>query len=222
MEHHLGVHGHRKSITSRIDMNYKFDNYYDRWMKHGKKITPRIEITQKILDLVNGHNEICDLIWAINAANQSDQSSDNLSNTVMDQIKKKLSPLLFNHKGKFGGVDNAKAVARANRHFRDDPKMGLQPFKDRQTKVIEVLESYINHKLNETTRSVEDAFAQGEIPTKDEIEAIYREIAKSGEKISEKILKEAIERKFARQDRKLRGVWWEITRGNLIEWSKKG
>ena len=91
-------------------------------------------------------------------------------------------------------------------------------------KVIEVLESYINKKSNErnNTRYVEDSLAQGEIPTGDEIEAIYREVAKSREEIPENLMKEAVERKFARQDRKLRGDWWKITKRNLIEWSKKG
>jgi hypothetical protein len=202
---------------------YNFKEYYDRWNDHGKKLTSKVEITKEILDLVKGHNEVCDLIWAINAANQSNKSPSGLSNTVMGQIRD-LSPLLLNHKGKFGEYDSRdKVVKRANRHFRDDPKVGLHPFKERQTNVIEVLKSYISKNSIErnNTRSVEDSFAQGEMPARDEIQAICREIAKPGEEIPENLLKEAVAKKFARQGRKLRADWWDITKKNLVEWWKK-
>lgn len=202
---------------------YNFKEYYDRWNDHGKKLTSKVEITKEILDLVKGHNEVCDLIWAINDANQSNKSPSDLSNTVMGQIRD-LSPLLLNHKGKFGEYDSrAKVVARANRHFRDDPKVGLHPFKERQTNVIEVLKSYISKNSNErnNTLPVVDSLAQGEIPTSDEINAIYREIAKPWEEIPENLLKGAVEKKFVRQGRKLRADWWGITKNNLVEWSKK-
>ena len=67
-----------------------------------------------------------------------------------------------------------------------------------------------------------DSLSVAAIPTEEEIKAIYREIAKPGEEKPENLLKEAVEKKFARQGRKLRANWWEITKRNLIEWSKKG
>jgi len=75
---------------------------------------------------------------------------------------------------------------------------------------------------NGITHPVSNSLAQGAIPTEEEIKAIYREIAKPGEEKPENLLKEAVEKKFARQGRKLRANWWEITKRNLIEWSKKG
>jgi hypothetical protein len=67
-----------------------------------------------------------------------------------------------------------------------------------------------------------DALSVAAIPTEEEIKAIYREIAKPWEEIPENLLKESVEKKFARQGRKLRADWWEITKRNLIAWSKKG
>lgn len=72
------------------------------------------------------------------------------------------------------------------------------------------------------TRSAENSLVQGEILTRDEIQAIYRKIAKPWEEIPINLLKEAIEKECAKQGRKLRIDWWEITEKNLVAWSKKG
>ncbi|HPC33900.1 MAG TPA: hypothetical protein PLG94_17515 [Smithellaceae bacterium] len=64
-----------------------------------------------------------------------------------------------------------------------------------------------------------NADSEGEIPSRNEIEAIMRNI---GREVHEDILKETVKTVFATQKRKLRPDWWEITKKNLEEWSKKG
>ena len=122
-----------------------FDKYYERWNKHGFELPVGIEITKEILDQVNGQNAVCDLIWAINVANQSNKSVANLSYTVMDQIRK-LSPLLLNHKSfkppKYSFADDVEE--RAVRHFRDDANMGFDSFERRKTTIRNIIEVYIN------------------------------------------------------------------------------
>lgn len=115
-----------------------FGEYYNMWDKHGVKLTYKIEITKEILDQVGKQNQVCDLIWAINAANQSNPSPIILSYTVMDQIRK-LSPLLLTHKSckKYSGVDDVEN--RAVRHFATDP---MDRFVKRQTIIRNVLEGY--------------------------------------------------------------------------------
>lgn len=115
-----------------------FNYYYEMWDKHGVKLTFGIEITQEILDAVNQQSDVCDLIWAINYANQSNKSVVNLSYSAMDQIRK-LSHSLLSHKGfkKYSGVDEVEK--RAIRHFTTDP-MGR--FIKRQTKIRNVIEVY--------------------------------------------------------------------------------
>lgn len=115
-----------------------FNEYYEMWNKHGVKLTSGIEITEEILDMVNKQSEVCDLIWAINHANQNNKSVANLSYTVMDQIRK-LSHSLLNHKGykKYSSVDEVEN--RAIRHFTTD---SIGRFIKRQTKIRNVIEVY--------------------------------------------------------------------------------
>ena len=196
-----------------------FNECCDKWDKHGFKLTASIEITKEILDMVDQQSEVCDLIWAINAANQSNKSPFILSHTVMDQIRK-LSSLLLNHKGfkKYSGVDEVEK--RAIRHFKTDP---LERFINRQTKIRKVIEDYIKKKSGErnNTRSVADTLPQAEIPTWDEIQDIYRKNAKHGEWIAPDRLKELIENLFQKQERKLRLNWWEETKKILQNESEK-
>jgi hypothetical protein len=197
-----------------------FDKYYDMWDKYGVKLTSRVEITNEILDQVTGKPDVCDLIWAINAANQSNQSLEILSNTVMDQIQKSL-PLLLNHKGRFSEYHSGdEVVARAKRHFTSDVVGG---FKKRQTKIRNMLEGYINTNSSErnNTRSVKDSLAQGEIPTRDEIQAIYMKNAIHGESIATDRLKKLIEDCFQKQGRQLHSDWWEETKKILRNGSEK-
>ena len=201
-------------------MAFDCEKYYDMWNKHGVKLSSRIEITQKILDLVNGQNEVCDLIWAINAANQSDKSYANLRNTVVDQIRK-LSPLLLNHQGRFKEKHSAAEVEeRAVRHFTTDP---VGSFIKRQPKIRNVLEGYINKSPSEknNNQSITDTLPQAEIPTWDEIQDIYRKNAKLGEWIDPGRLKELIENLFRKQERKLRPNWWEETKNIIRKESEK-
>lgn len=43
-------------------MNYKFDEYYKTWDKHGVKLTSRIEITKDHLDQVTEKPDVCDVL----------------------------------------------------------------------------------------------------------------------------------------------------------------
>lgn len=115
-----------------------FNEYYERWNKHGIKLISGFEITEEILDMVSQQSEICDLIWTINYANQNNKSVVNLSYTVMDQIRK-LSPSLLNHKGckNYSGVDEIEK--RAIRHYTTDP---IGRFIKRQEKIKKVIEVY--------------------------------------------------------------------------------
>ena len=196
-----------------------FDEYYDMWNKYGVKLTSRVEITKEILDQVGMQNEVCDLIWAVNAANQSNKSPVILSHTVMDQIRK-LSPLLLNHKSckKYPGADDVER--RAIRHFTTDPE---DRFAKRQAKIRNALESYINKNTSERNNrpSVADSLSQGEIPTWDEIQTIYRKNAKPGENIPPDRLKEAIKDFFQKQARSLHPNWWEETKNILRKESEK-
>lgn len=115
-----------------------FNEYYERWNKHGIKLLYGFEITEEILDMVNKQSEICDLIWTVNYANQSNKSVANLSYTAMDQIRK-LSPLLLNHKGckNYSGVGEIEK--RAIRHYTSDP---IGRFMKRQEKIKSVIDVY--------------------------------------------------------------------------------
>ncbi len=115
-----------------------FNEYYERWNKHGVKLISGFKISEEILDMVSKQSEICDLIWTINYANQSNKSVVNLSYTVMDQIQK-LSPSLLNHAGckSYSGVDEIKK--RAIRHYTTDP---IGRFIKRQEKIRKVIEVY--------------------------------------------------------------------------------
>jgi len=116
----------------------KFTEYYNMWDKQGIKLTSGFEITKEIMDMVDQQNEILDLIWAINYANQSNKSVFNLSCTVMDQIRK-LSHLILKHDGfkGYSGVDEIED--RALGHFNTDP---IDRFKKRQPKIKNVIEVY--------------------------------------------------------------------------------
>ena len=59
-------------------------------------------------------------------------------------------------------------------------------------------------------------------PTREEVEKILREIAPKGKEIDEELLKRRIEFAFALEKRTLKAGWWERTKINLVEWSKKG
>lgn len=71
-------------------------------------------------------------------------------------------------------------------------------------------------------RSDANSLYQGEVPTREEIEKILRGIAPKGIEIDEGTLKSAVERTFSSDGRPLKPGWWEITKINLMEWSKKG
>ncbi|MEW6326065.1 MAG: hypothetical protein AB1487_00465 [Thermodesulfobacteriota bacterium] len=73
-----------------------------------------------------------------------------------------------------------------------------------------------------TKTTLAKASSNGEIPTREKIGKILGEIAPRGKEIDEEVLKSAIKITFALDGRKLRPDWWEVTKKNLDEWSKKG
>lgn len=74
-------------------------------------------------------------------------------------------------------------------------------------------------KENEKQKKIESSDA--EIPTWDEIQAIYRKNAKPGEIIAPDRLKELIKNSFQEQGRKLPPNWWEETKKILRNESEK-
>ena len=74
--------------------------------------------------------------------------------------------------------------------------------------------------LREATTSIASSgMFSGESPTREDIEKILRPL---GGEADEDTFKEAIEDFFQNEKRPLRADWWEITKKNLIEWSRKG
>lgn len=124
------------------------------WDRHGVKLTSPIEVTKDILDKVHLQNEVCDLIWAINAVNQGNKSPENLSNTVMDEIKK-LAASLLHHKCFKKYSTAAEVENRADRHFSGDHVMP-QRFIQRQPKIENVFKYNVNNvmKMESSRRAV--------------------------------------------------------------------
>ena len=58
-----------------------------------------------------------------------------------------------------------------------------------------------------------------ELPTRKDIEEVLRPL---GGEATEDIFKATVVSDFTKEGRKLNPNWWEITKRNLIEWSKKG
>lgn len=197
-----------------------FAEYFSMWDKYGVKLLSSIEITKEILNKAKQQNEICDLIWAINAANQNNKSVENLSETVMDQISKLSqvpSPWLLDHSvfDEYPNTTNKikKIISRARRHYRDEHRKNSNSFKERQPMIKAYLEDYIKRHSNEIIHTKSDIapFSQGENPTKGDIQAIYTEYAIEGENIVPGRLKELIPKYFQEQGRKLPPDWWEQT-----------
>lgn len=193
-------------------MNYKFDEYYKAWDKHGVKLTCRIDITKDLLDRVTGKPDICDIIWAVNAVNQSDKSCDSLSNTVMDNIQK-LLPLLLDHKS-FIEQSSDYVKKRAIRHYNSDPH-----FEKRQIKIRNILEGYINQSINErnNTRSVEDCLSY--LPCKEDFRKAYRVIAvEYGKEVAMDVVLDQIKREVEKTGKKMKPNWRMITETNIAIW----
>jgi hypothetical protein len=120
-----------------------FTQYYDTWDKYGFKLASSVVITKEILNKFDNQNDICDLVWIVNARDQRDKSTANLSNTVMDFIRK-LSPIILTHR-KFKHYPTAgEVLKRADRHFKYDPKQRFDGFKERQSMIEVVLKDYAN------------------------------------------------------------------------------
>ena len=74
-------------------------------------------------------------------------------------------------------------------------------------------------KPTEETRNIKKEVVRGEIPTREDVERVLRP---RGGEASEDVFKAAVVADFAEKGRTPNPNWWEITKRNLIEWSKKG
>lgn len=70
-----------------------------------------------------------------------------------------------------------------------------------------------------TERQKKSESSPGEVPTKEDVEKILRPLGGASD---EDHFKAAVVATFTREGRTLNPNWWEITKRNLIEWSKKG
>lgn len=117
-----------------------FNGYFEMWNRYGVKLTDKIKITKGVLDRADLQNEVCDLIWIINAANQSNNSVDNLSQTVINELHV-LALILLDHKAFNQYKTTAEVVKRAERHYKGDHLMPSR-FVQRQPKIEMILKNY--------------------------------------------------------------------------------
>jgi|GEM_PF-5978359 len=136
---------------------------------------------------------------------------------ISDLVKKKLSPNeqkaeslvkrhLYGLKTKLGGKENnAHGVPIKN-------SAGIYKFD------IEEMEKIIGNIVSSRDQPQGDCW----LPTREEVKNILSGIAPKGKEVDEETLKRAIEFSFASEKRMLKPDWWETTKMNLVEWSKKG
>lgn len=117
-----------------------FNGYFEIWNRYGVKLTDKIKITKGLLDRADLQNEVCDLIWIINAINQSNESVDNLSDTVLNEFQV-LASTLLDHKAFKKYKTPAEVVKRADRHYKRDHLMPSR-FIQRQPKIKMILKNY--------------------------------------------------------------------------------
>ncbi|MFZ4440839.1 MAG: hypothetical protein ACOYOS_20690 [Syntrophales bacterium] len=195
-----------------------FDKYYDMWDRHGVKLNSKLEITKDILDQVNKQSEVCDLVWAINVANQSNKSPANLSYTVMNLIRKIL-PVLLKHRSciKYSGAD---VEARAVRHFTTDPE---DRFKKRQQKIRNVLETYIKTTTSTEKPSRNSQTNSSLLPENSDVDYAEMQLRKtsSDEVIGVDAVLDQIEDNFKIMGKPFKKNWREITKRNIEIWFGK-
>jgi len=196
----------------------EFDKYFNMWNKYGVKLPTKIEITKEILNRVSRQNEVCDLIWVINAASQTNKSSTNLSNTALEQFHK-LSPSLLSHKAfkdKKGYSIPSNVVDRAISHFNDDPNYEDR-FIKRQPKIKSAFEGNDNKTAQQTPIKENSTI----IPTKEDFASAYRALTRLGERGNIDAILDQIEIHAAKECRILKSNWRMITEENIKIWLKK-
>ena len=114
-----------------------FIEYYNLWDNHGIKLNQKIDSYENILFSANRQNEVCDLLWIINAGNQLDKSPENLSETVMNEFRR-IAKSLLNHNGFKKYKSPIDVISRAARHFSGDHVMP-ERFIHRQPKIEKML-----------------------------------------------------------------------------------
>lgn len=116
------------------------------------------------------------------------------------------------------GVDSK--VVRDIKRFAAILKVDSQAVIDGLDKALELgrVAGNIN-KPTEESRNIKKEVVRGEIPTREEVKQILRSL---GGEADEDVFKAAVVVDFAKRGRTLNPNWWEITKRNLIEWSKEG
>jgi hypothetical protein len=137
---------------------------------------------------------------------------------ISDLVTKKLS------------LNDQKAASLINRHLNglktdlggNDPMAHGVPIIKNSAGIykfdIEKMETIFGNIVSSRDQPQDDCY----LPTREEVKNILSGIAPKGKEVDEEALKRAIEFSFASEKRKLKPDWWEITKRNLVEWSKKG
>ncbi|KAF0159549.1 MAG: hypothetical protein FD159_490 [Syntrophaceae bacterium] len=196
-----------------------YSKYAEMALRYG--IKPNIPITAEVLDKLKEQSEIFDLIWGSQAAISNNSSPAILSISTMAEIRR-LNDLLLTHpafnKEKYKNSRN-EIEKRADKHYSVDVRHSLKRFTERQEKIRIKLGLSNTGNTKMTKEHKESESPDSEIPSRNEVEAAMRNI---GKQVHEDILKETLNAVFTNQGRKLRKDWWEVTKKNLEEWSKKG
>jgi hypothetical protein len=83
------------------------------------------------------------------------------------------------------------------------------------------IEGYAESSVNSESskKHIKNTDSSGEIPTREDVGKILHPL---GGEADEDVFKAATVATFTKEGRTLNPNWWEITKKNLIEWSKKG
>lgn len=196
-----------------------YSKYAEMALRYG--IKTNIPITAEVLDKLKEQSEIFDLIWGSQAAINNNSSPAILSISTMAEIRR-LNDLLLTHpafnKEKYKNSRN-EIEKRADKHYSVDVRHSLKRFTERQEKIRIKLGLSNTGNTKMTKEYKESESPDSEIPSRSEVEATMRNI---GKQVHEDVLKETLNAVFTNQGRKLRKDWWEVTKKNLEEWSKKG
>jgi hypothetical protein len=187
----------------------RYEQYAKRAAENGIKLS--VPISPDILYKLTTQSEIYDVIWASQASSKENLKTSVLSMNVMGEIRRLAGELLLHPAfKKYSGMSEIEK--RADRHYKSaDEQTG---FDKRQDAIRDKLG--LENKQTENQKKPE--FSDTEIPTREDVERILRPL---GGEVTEDVFKAAVAVDFAKKGRMLNPNWWEITKRNLIEWSKK-
>jgi hypothetical protein len=182
-----------------------YEQYAKRAAENGIKLS--VPINPKILNKLTTQSEIFDVIWASQASSKENLKTSVLSINVMGEIRRLAGELLLHPAFKKNNYSSMSEIeTRANRHYKTAEEQS--GFDERQDTIRRKL------GLEKKTES-----SDAEIPTREDIERVLRPL---GGEATEDVFKAAVVDDYTEKGRKLKIGWWEITKRNLIEWSKKG